>query len=159
MQINLNNDLVGWPLGAAPNRSPTDREMKRITMTAIDALDKSEMPRPAEIIARLFKPLDQNLPGPAVTSFLPRLNQRRRSVPVPAEAVTIPKKTFNLEDYKDEIDPGKFAILSRVLGSVYVGLTREEVQIHETCDREQQGTWVNQSRRDPKSRGLREPRP
>lgn len=128
MQINFDYDLVGGPLGSTLNRPSDERQAKRMMETGLGVLAKPEMPRPAEMIAKLFKPLEQNLSGYVASPFLPRLSHQRRTAPATAKTAATPKQTFHLENYRSEIDPKKFAILARVLGSVSVGLTREEVE-------------------------------
>jgi|GEM_PF-5354870 len=78
----------------------------------------------AEKIESLFKLVKSNQPG----YNIPRREQRRQTLPDHIEAVATSRKAFRLEDYRDKIDPQKFEILSRLLGSVSIGLTREEVE-------------------------------
>jgi len=82
----------------------------------------------AEKIEILFRPINSNQPGDRISSFLPRRNQRQQPLPARVETSAIPRRAFRIEDYKDKIDPQKFEILSRLLGSVSIGLTREEVE-------------------------------
>ena len=57
-----------------------------------------------------------------------KLRRHHQAAHKQVKVARIPRKTFNLESYRDKIDPRKFEILSRLFGSVSVGLTREDVE-------------------------------